>query len=98
MVDLARTEKYPAGIAYLSWEHLLEEYEPNNKMSKVKLRQMFMSTEFEKQHEDPAIFFMCLDQVQQQYDNNGMTLDDTEILTQLVAVAPNNTKVFSQIT
>ena len=87
-VDSARTEHYPTGIAYLAWERLLEEYEPNDHMSKVELRQMFMSTKFEKQDEDPEMFFTRLDQVRQRYENNGMTLDDTEMLTQLVAVAP----------
>jgi len=43
-VDLARTVKYPTGIAYLTWKCLLEEYEPNDHMSKVELRQMFIST------------------------------------------------------
>jgi len=49
---------------------------------------MFISTKFERQDEDPEMFFICLDQVRQRYENNGMTLDDTEMLTQLFAVAP----------
>ena len=64
-VDSARTKHYPTGIAYLAWERLLEEYEPNDHMSKVELRQMFMSTKFEKQDEDPEMFFTHIDQVQQ---------------------------------
>jgi len=87
-VNSARTVKYPTGVTYLAWEHLLEEYEPNDHMSKVELRQMFISTKFERQDEDPEMFFICLDQVRQRYENNGMTLDDTEMLTQLFAVAP----------
>ena len=47
-----------------------------------------MSTRFEKQDEDPEMFFACLDQVQQKYENNGMMLDDTEMSTQLVLVVP----------
>ena len=34
-VNSARTVKYPTGVAYLALERLLEEYEPNNHMSKV---------------------------------------------------------------
>ena len=37
LVDFARTKHYPTGIANLACEHLLEEYEPNDHMSKVEL-------------------------------------------------------------
>jgi hypothetical protein len=84
----ATTKEYPSGLARLVWTRLEDEYEPKDRLSRIELRNMLMNVTMDDTNTNPESLFMSLRHVQHRYERNGQKLEEDDLITQAMRVAP----------
>ena len=87
LIYRARTADWPKGEAYRVVQGLKKKYEPNDKVSRVELRNMLARISM-KSSDDPSVLFGQLKRVENKYANAGLTIDEEELIAVVLSAAP----------
>jgi hypothetical protein len=88
-VQRATTEYWPGGLSHLIVRALFARYRPRDNISHVELRMMLNKVTM-KNGDSPEKLFEQLSEIENAYNNNGMHVDEADLMAIVFTEAPKN--------
>jgi hypothetical protein len=89
MIYKAVTTEYPGGLAHLVVQALFKKYEPDDKITRVEMREQLTKVSM-KAHQDPTTLFEQISAIQNRYNNASRKIDEEDLIAVILKAAPKD--------
>ena len=89
MIYKAVTTEYPGGLAHLVVQALFKKYEPDDKITRVEMRELLAKVSM-KAHQDPTSLFEQISAIQNRYNNASRKIDEEDLIAVILKAAPKD--------
>ena len=87
LVYKAKTTTWPCGLVHTVVAALAKKYQPQDTITRVKLRQKLNKIKMKK-NEDPAKLFEQISQIENKYNTAAFTIDSADLIAVVLDAAP----------
>lgn len=89
MIYKAVTTEYPGGLAHLVVQALFKKYEPDDKITRVEMRELLAKVSM-KANQDPTSLFEQISAIQNRYNNASRKIDEEDLIAVILKAAPKD--------
>jgi hypothetical protein len=89
MIYKAETTENSGGLARLVVQALFKLYEPDDKITRVEMRELLAKVSM-KAHQDPTTLFEQICAIQNRYNNASRNIDEEDVIAVVLKVTPKD--------
>ena len=89
LIYKATTTEYRGGLAHMVVEALFKKYEPDDKITRVEMRELLTKVSM-KANQDPSTLFEQISAIQNRYNTSTRKIDEEDLIAVILKAAPKD--------